>query len=140
VRFPPDRCGDSAGFSLIETLVALVVAGLAMAAIADAFGTGLLGHRASEATATALSLAEGQIAAASTGDELAPRQSEGVFADRYHWRLTVAPYDDRQKGFGFEPPASALRLYRIAIAVDWREGLRQRQLGLATLRLGRPPP
>ncbi len=111
-----------------------------MTAIADAFGTGLLGHRASEATATALSLAEGQIAAVSAGDDLAPGQSEGVFADRFHWRLTVAPYNDAQKSFGFEQPASALRLYRISIAVDWRDGLRQRQLGLATLRLGRPPP
>ena len=140
MRLPTDRRGDTAGFSLIETLVALAIAGLAVTAIAGAFGAGLLGYRASEATATALSLAEGQIAAVSAGNALAPGQSEGMFAGRFHWRLTVAPYEDARKGFGFEQPPSALRLYRISIAVDWREGLRQQQLGLATMRLGRPPP
>ena len=131
----------AAGFSLIETLVALAIVGMALAAIAQVFGTGLLGHRVSEAAATALTLAESQIATASAAP-LAPRQSEGNFAENFHWRLTVALFDDPQKklaGLSTEP-AATLRLYRISVAVDWRDGWRQRQLALSTLRLGPAQP
>jgi prepilin-type N-terminal cleavage/methylation domain-containing protein len=144
---PPSRRkpADTGGFSLIETLVALLIAGLAMAATAEVFGNGLLGHQASEDAATALSIAEGQIAVAAASDPMTPRQSEGMFGGRYHWLLTVTPYDDPQKdtaAAGFTQPATAtgLRLYRIAVAVDWRAGWRQRQVALATLRLRPTPP
>src|SRR5690242_8222143 len=113
--------GASAGFSLIEALVALFITGLALAAIAGVFGAGLAGHQASDGAATALTLAEGKIAAAGSGQALRPGRSEGVFGGRYSWQLTIAPYDDRQDGdrqtktpaTGAQP-LSALRLYRIA--------------------------
>ena len=138
----------TAGFSLIETLAALVITGLALSAIAGVFGTGLIGHRASEESATALTLAEGKIAVAGAGQALRPGRSEGIFAGRYSWELTIAPYDDRHDaGQQSSAPASAtpaplpaLRLYSIAAAVAWREGMRQRRLALSTLRLGPPPP
>jgi hypothetical protein len=65
-----------------------------------------------------------------------------VFAGRFHWLLTIALYDDpeRQAGAGFLQPEAGLRLYRISVAVEWRDGPRQRQLALATLRLAPPPP
>lgn len=143
--------GD-AGFSLVEALVALVIAGLALTVVAGVFGTGLLVHQASDEVATALTLAEGKIAAAGAGEALRAGRSEGVFGGRYSWELTIAPYDDRHDAEhpNARPqgnvaaigalPLSALRLYRIAAAVAWREGTRQRRLALATLRLGPPPP
>jgi Tfp pilus assembly protein PilV len=137
-----NRPGDSAGFSLIEALIALVITGLALTAIAGVFGNGLIGHRASEEAATALTLAEGKIAMAGASEALRPSRSVGVFAGRFSWALTIAPYDDRQDktASGFDQPAPALRLYRISAAVAWREGTRQRRLALATLRLGPAPP
>jgi hypothetical protein len=143
--------GD-AGFSPLDARVALVLAGPALPASAGVFGTGLLVHQASDEAATALTLAEGKIAAAGAGEALRPGRSEGVFAGRYSWELTIAPYDDRQGAEGEDAsrqgkaaavgaqPLSALRLYRIAAAVAWRKGARQRRLALATLRLGPPPP
>ena len=135
--------GDSAGFSLIEALVALVITGLALTAIAGVFGDGLLGHQASDEAATALTLAEGKIAMAGATEALRPSRSEGVFAGRFRWELTIAQYDDRQNNAaaaGFDQPLSAHRLYRIAAAVAWRDGTRQRRLALSTLRLGPAPP
>jgi prepilin-type N-terminal cleavage/methylation domain-containing protein len=141
VPYCTHRRRAAAGFSLIETLVALLVAGLALTAIAEVFGTGLLGHQTSDTTATALSLAESHMAMAASGEPLTPRQAEGTVAGRFHWLLTVAPYEDPQKSIsGFAQPAASLRLYRIAVAVDWRDGWRQRQLALDTLRLGPAPP
>lgn len=146
---PPSvtRPGTIAGFSLIEALVVLFITGLAMAAIAGVFGTGLAAHQASDGAATALTLAEGKIAAAGAGETLRPGRSEGMFAGQFSWELTIAPYDDgraadqrtKMAATGVQP-LSALRLYRIAAAVAWREGTVQRRLALATLRLGPPPP
>jgi Tfp pilus assembly protein PilV len=137
-----NRPGDAAGFSLIEALIALVITGLALTAIAGVFGNGLIGHQASDEVATALTLAEGKIAMAGATETLRPNRSDGVFAGRFRWELTIAPYDDHQDkaASDFDQPASLLRLYRIEAAVGWREGARQRRLALATLRLGPAPP
>lgn len=139
--------GGGGGFSLIEALVALVITGLALTAIAGVFGSGLLGHQASAAAATALTLAEGKIAVAGAAEALRPSRSTGVFAGRFSWELTIAPYDDGQDKDRQDKAAAAAgqplaspRLYRIAAAVAWREGARQRRLALATLRLGPAPP
>jgi prepilin-type N-terminal cleavage/methylation domain-containing protein len=133
-----------AGFSLIETLVALAITGLALAAIADVFGTGLLGHEVSDAATTALSLAETELATAGSATPLLSGESDGLFAGRFHWRLTITRYDDKPDrntaSAALAAPAGAPVLYRVAVAVDWRDGLRQRQLALSTLRLGPPPP
>jgi len=132
---------DIAGFSLIEVLVALVITGLALAAIAGAFSNGLLGHQASEEAATALTLAEEKLAVAGTGQPLRPGTASGEFAGRYRWQLTIAPYEDRAGGDAADiGQPGALQLYRIEAAVAWREGLRQRLLSLTTLRLGPAPP
>jgi general secretion pathway protein I len=141
----PDR---TAGFSLIEALVALVIAGLALTAIAGVFGTGLIGHQASDEAATALTLAEGKLAAAGASEALRPGRSAGVFAGRYSWALTIAAYNDRQDADRQTKagapdaalPLSALRVYRIETIVAWREGAGQRRLALSTLRLGPAPP
>jgi len=123
--------------------VALAITGLAMAAVADVFGTGLLGHQTSEAATTALSLAETEFATAGSAAPLLPGDSEGLFASRFHWHLSISRYDDksaRDAATGISNPAAALVLYRVTVAVDWRDGLRQRQLDLSTLRLGPSPP
>jgi len=134
--------GARAGFTLIEALVALVIAGLALSSIAAVFSGGVLGHRASADAATAMTLAETTIAAAGAGVGLAPGRSAGIFAGRFQWEVTVAPYDDPAAGKDapLGEKLSALRLYRIAATVGWRDGLRRREIALATLRLGPPPP
>ena len=160
-----DRTGGrSAGFSLIEVLIALAILGLALGAIAGVFGTGLLGHRAAADADTALAVAEEKLDAAGVVDRLAPGHSEGVFSGRFRWSVNVAPYEDkassgpsdpRTDGFrtggprtdnlGMDAPAAetipaAFRLFRIEVAVGWYDGERARQVTLATLRLAPAPP
>ena len=126
----------AAGFTLIEVLVALAVIGLALGAVAGAFGNGLVGHRTASDAETALALAENQLALAGA----VPRTgaSSGDFAGGFAWRATVSPYED--EGVKSADAAVALpRLYRIAVSVDWHDGRRRREVSLSTLRLGAPP-
>jgi len=127
------------GFSLIEVLVALVITGLALAAAAGVFRTGLLGHELAASSDMALALAEEKIAAAGITEPLRTGRSGGLFANRFQWQLSVEPYRDESSA-GFDRPLVELQLYRIAVTVAWRDGHRQRALALDTLRLGAPPP
>ena len=142
VRSCSPETGAAAGFSLLEVLVALVITGLALAAIAGVFSDGLLGHQASDEIATALTLAEEKIAIAGAAQLLRPETTSGEFGGRFRWQLTIDRYDDRPDNgaAGVDRPGSSLQLYRIEAGVAWREGLRQRRLALATLRLGPAPP
>ena len=126
-----------AGFSLIEVLVALALVGLVLAATARIFATGLLVQDALSGTDTALALAEDQLERAGIDEGLSPGSSEGVFAGRFSWRVTVAPYDDKATADLAEP---GFRLYRIEAIVAWREGRRERRTALAALRLAPAPP
>lgn len=127
----PDR---PAGFTLIEVLVALAIVGLALGAAAMVLRNGIAGHVASADLDTATAVAEERIAAADAGDTLHEGETHGVFADRYAWRLAVAPVKDKTQ----QPPAPFL-LYRIEVEVSWREGVRQRRIALDTMRLARTP-
>lgn len=128
----------AAGFSLIEVLVALIVTGLALAAAAGVFRTGLLGHEAAAGTDAALALAEEKIATAGVTEPLRPGHRAGLFGERFQWQVSIEPYQEKSSA-GFDQPLPDLQLYRIAVTVAWRDGHRQRALALDTLRLGAPP-
>lgn len=120
-----------AGFTLLEVLVALAVVGLALGAIAGVFSAGLVSHETAAAAETALAVAEEQLTLASAAPR--PTAGKGVYAGRFAWRTTVAPYDDGDKAADL--PSTLPRLYRIAVSVAWHDGRRSREVALSTLRL-----
>jgi general secretion pathway protein I len=132
--------GRTAGFSLIEVLVALVIVGLAMTAIAGVFGNGLVGHRTASDAETALALAEERLALAAATATLRAGSDGGVFAGRFAWQTTVSRYEDRDDVKQAVQSNATLVLYRIAVDIAWRDGRRSRQLALSTLRLGAAAP
>jgi len=138
----PSHCRNrrrAAGFTLIEVLVALAIAGLALAAVAGVFGTGVIGNETAADANTALALAEEKLAGAEATANVRPGNSAGVYAGRFDWQISVAAYHDEAEGASpsalSTPGAVSLRLYRIETVVAWRDGRRRRQLALSTLRL-----
>jgi general secretion pathway protein I len=126
----------TAGFTLIEVLVALAIVGLALGAIAGVFSNGLIGHETASDAEAALALAEEQLALA--GATPHPGSLSGDFAGRFAWKSTVSPYDDGNKAVA-DATASLPRLYRVAVSVAWHDGHRGREVSLSTLRLGASP-
>lgn len=126
---------STAGFTLIEVLIALSVVGLALGALAGVFGNALMGHETASDAEAALALAEERLAL--VGATLRPGKASGNFAGRFAWYTTIAPYEDKDKAA--EIPTSLPRLYQVAVTVAWQDGRRSRQVALSTLRLGPPP-
>jgi general secretion pathway protein I len=126
------RSRDSGGFSLIEVLFALAVVGLALGATAGLFGNFGLGHETADDADHALALAENTLAEAGTEAPLAPGERAGRDG-RFSWQLAVAPYADPDT-------PQTYRLYRLEAGISWRDGLRERRLALATVRLAPAPP
>ena len=125
----------TAGFTLLEALVALAVVGLALAAIAGVFSNALMGHETASDADVALALAEERLALA--GATLRPGANSGTFGERFAWQTTVSRYDDADKTADV---ATAMpRLYRIAVSVAWQDGHHNRLLALSTLRLAAAP-
>jgi type II secretory pathway pseudopilin PulG len=120
-------------------LVALAIVGLALAAVAGVFGNGLVGHETASDAEVALALAEERLALASATASLRPATDKGVFAGRFAWQTTVAPYDESD-GKRLDPPKDLPPLYRLAVSVAWQDGRRSRQLSLTTLRVGSVAP
>jgi general secretion pathway protein I len=122
------------GFTLVEVLVALAIVGLALGAVAAAFGNGITAHETASGAETALALAEERLALAAAMPQ--PGNTGGDFADRFAWRTAVAPYEDGDKSAAAAVAAPVgPRLYRITVSVAWRDGRRNREVALSTLRL-----
>jgi general secretion pathway protein I len=115
---------------LVEVLVALAIVGLALGATAGVFRNGAASHAVAADVDMALAVAEERLTLAAVAAPLRPGDSHGDFGERFAWQTTVAPYDD-----GPADPTAALRLYRIEVAVEWREGRHDRRLSLSSLRL-----
>jgi prepilin-type N-terminal cleavage/methylation domain-containing protein len=134
------RRGQTAGFTLIEVLVALAIVGLAMATIAGVFSNGLVGHETAADAEAALALGEEQLALAGATAALRPGTSKGDFAGRFAWQTTISPYVDGDDVTQGAQPAGMPLLYRIAVSVAWHDGHRSRELALSTVRLGGAAP
>ncbi len=125
------RSRNSGGFSLVEVLFALAVVGLALGATAALFGNFGLGHQTADDADHALALAEDALAEAGAATPLAPGERVGRDG-RFAWQLAVTPYADSDTPQNF-------RLYRLEARISWRDGVRERRLALATLRLAPAP-
>ncbi len=119
--------------TLIEVLVAFVVLSLTMAVIMQIFSGGMRNARLSESYSRAVFLAESRLSAIGVEHPLAAGEEVGQVGADLLWRVTVSPYDD---GGASDRLVMPVRLYQVRVRVNWSEEGRQRQVELASLRLG----
>jgi general secretion pathway protein I len=106
-----DRQAGEAGFTLIEVLVAFIIAGLALGVLAHA---GLDGLRATSLSARyqeAMARAQSHLAA--IGDAPQPSDRQGDEGDGYHWHLRIVPLATSALASGHET------LLAVSVAVSW---------------------
>lgn len=121
----------SAGFTLLEVLVAFVIAAISIGVVMRVFSGGLNNLRVADEYSRAVFLAQSKLAAVGVETPLQPGEEAGEFGRQFQWRVAVSPYETERVA----KPASP-NLYEVRVDVSWREGREARRIELVTLRVG----
>jgi general secretion pathway protein I len=116
------------GFTLLEVLVAFIIAALALGVLFQGLLTGLHGARAAGRHAEALSHARSHLAALGHGTTLVPGETEGDDGGGFRFRRSIVPVARAM-------PVGAVTLYAVRITISWSEGGTTRRVDLVTQRV-----
>ena len=142
-RMPSRPPPADAGFTLLEVLVAFVIAALALGVLFEGAVEGIRSTRIGDQAEEALSRARSHLATVGHGVTLAPTTQEGNDGSSYHWSLRILPLQSAAiatLGAG-EGAAQGPRvvLYSVQVTERWSEdadGAGGRAVVLRTERVG----
>jgi prepilin-type N-terminal cleavage/methylation domain-containing protein len=120
----------TAGFTLIETVVALTLLALSLAVLVPVFGEVIERSSRAAAQATAASLAASLTARLGTDLPLVEGKTSGAFGNGYGWDLEIAAYGGAEDRAAW--PAVP---FQVQATVTWSAGGRARAVTVTTLRL-----
>ena len=125
---------SAAGFGLLEAVIALVIATLALGVLSEALGDALRIDTVATRTAQAVVRAGSHLAMALANEAPVPGEQEGDDGGGFRWHVrydTVAtdPATDNK-------PAATL--YAVSIRITWERDGGASEVRLDTERLGRP--
>jgi general secretion pathway protein I len=129
------------GFTLLEVIIALIIASLAAAALLAAVGTGLSATRTASMVDQALVRAKSHLAAATHGARLVPGETSGDDGGGFRWRQRVAVVASTTlRPVGMIGPRAAasipVSLYAVSVSISWSDGGTERQVRLDTEQVG----
>lgn len=130
------------GFTMLEVLVAFLLAAMLLAVILSGFSTGLSSLSRTGKMAQAALIAQSRLAELGIVEPLEEGEYSGNIEDSqvaYRWRVRVQPFD---WGYAAELMEHGLEMYKVEIDVFWPATLGEHQYQLATLRtapLGEKP-
>ncbi len=127
------------GFTLLEVLIAFVIAALAMGALFSGTVSGLDATAVAAKYDEAISLAKSHMAAIGRGAPIAPQQTSGADGENFTWHLRIKEAASRQLVLSDQDRANDIKpsravLYDIVVTESWKAGGRTRQVTLATRR------
>jgi general secretion pathway protein I len=128
--------GRAAGFTLLEVVIALVIAGLALAALFGAGSTGLYATENARRAEEAVGRAQSHLAAIGSDPASVAGRSEGDDGGGFRWRLSVRPLASQQTLLAGGGSLATRTLYDVEVAVSWKAGGKTRRVVLVTRRLG----
>ena len=123
---------DQAGFSLLEVLVAFSILSISLGVLYQVFSSSLNNSALSADYSRAMIIAESQLALVMQDVPLREMSDQGEIDERYQWQVEVVRYQEDQEQQGRFAP------YQVTSRVNWRDGVRQKEYRLTTLRLGKP--
>lgn len=129
------------GFTLLEVIVALIIAGMAAAALFVSVGSGLRATRTASMYDQAIVRANSRLAAATHGTKLIPGDSRGDDGGGFHWRVRVVPIASAPvRPAGAVGPRAAASisvvLYGVTVWITWNDGNTERDVRLDTEQVG----
>ena len=125
------------GFTLLEVLVALTIAALALIAMFRAGGEGLVAVGTASRYEEAMQRAQSHLAALGRDTALLQGDSEGDDGGGFRWRLRIAPVASWQAA---SAAAASATLFDVEVTMYWRGARGERSIRLGTRRLATAAP
>ena len=125
---------SAAGFTLLEIIVALAIASLALVGLFRAGSGGMLAVDAAGHVNEAIERAQSHLAALGRVAAITAGETEGDDGGGYHWQVSVRPLAAWPAGSGAAP--TTVTLFEVEISIFWKAGGRRRSAVLSSLRLG----
>jgi general secretion pathway protein I len=131
-----ERASTASGFTLLEVVVALVIASLALIGLFQAGAGGLFAVDTAARAEEALQRAQSHLAAVGRDAGLVEGDSSGDDGGGYRWRLRIQPVAQRPgvAADGVTPQTTSL--FDVEVSVSWQSQAHQRAVVLRTLRIG----
>jgi general secretion pathway protein I len=126
----------AAGFTLLEVVVAVAIAGLAMVGLFEAGSGGLVAADTAARAEEALQRAQSHLAAVGRDAALVQGDASGDDGGGYRWRLRVIPAAQRNALAADGVTRQRTTLFSVEVSVSWRSRGHKRAVVLRTLRLG----
>jgi len=126
------RRRSAPGFTLLEVIVALAIAALALVGMFQAAGGGLFAADAAGRVEEAIERAQSHLAAFGRAGAIAAGDQDGDDGGGFHWRLHASP-------LAVGPPIQgrsnlATTLFDVEVTISWRAGGRERSVVLVSRR------
>src|SRR5216684_3218972 len=131
-----DRSLQGSGFTLLEVVVALAIAGLALVGLFRAGSGGLLAVDTAARAEEAVQRAQSHLAAVGRDAALVEGEFTGDDGAGYRWTLRVRPLTARQSLGQNGISAATVTLFNVEVAISWAASSGERSVVLRTLRLG----
>ncbi len=127
----------SAGFTLLEVMLAFVIFAISFATVLEIMGGSMRSvSRASDDTEVAL-LAQSVMDLVGTEIPVEEGQYDGSSMERYNWRLDIFLYEVNGEQDLATPELvelSGIELYWIDLNISWQSGRRERDMHFSTIK------
>ena len=135
---PASRTPRGRGFTLLEIVVALAIAGLALVGLFRAGTGGLFAVDTAARLEEAVQRAQSHLAAVGRNAALTEGEFTGDDGGGFRWTLRVRPVASRQTPGQDGISSATATLFEVEVAIAWPGRVGERSFILRTLRLGTP--
>ncbi|GBC60190.1 hypothetical protein DENIS_1141 [Desulfonema ishimotonii] len=130
---------ETAGFTLIEVLTAMMILAISLVTILQLFSGGLKSARLSDEYTRAIFHAKEKMAEILLADRLSETERTGEFEDGYRWSFRLVSLEPADEEFSEDgrPAAtqSPVHLFHITVTVFWDTGNRERHFEISTVHI-----
>ncbi len=128
----------SAGFTLLELVLAVAIAGLALIGLFQAASTGMFAVNSAARVDEAIDRAQSHLAAFGRTGVVVSSEIEGDDGGGYHWWVSARPIATKQTAVA-EGRNAAITLFDVEVKISWQTWGRKKSVVLKTRRIGISP-
>ncbi len=122
------------GFTLIETLTAMMILSVCLVTILQLFSGGLKSGRISDEYTKAIFHAKAEMGKILIRDMLKDTELEGSFEDGFKWKAVITGLESEDdKNDKDKSTKLPFKLFHIAVTISWKDGIKERNFTVNTV-------